>query len=90
MQQSIDFTVHENSLHAYINDVLPRLSERQKEVLNALRYLGQATCSEVAVLLGVPHHTISGRTCELKKKGIIISDGNKIINNRPHELLKIA
>jgi Mn-dependent DtxR family transcriptional regulator len=86
MKAQISFPVHDNSLHAYYNDVLPTLSERQKEVLRAIRHLGSATCSEVATFLKTFPHTISGRFSELSKKSLIKEVGNKVINNRPHAI----
>ncbi len=85
-QTQIDFTVHPNSLFAYENDILPTLSERQREVVNALRYLGPSTCSEVATHLKTFPHALSGRFTELRKKELIVEIGNKIINNRPHAI----
>lgn len=89
MQAEINFNVHDNSLFAY-NDILPNLSERQKEVINALRYLGKATCSEVATFLKTFPHTISGRFTELRKKNLVKEIGRKIINNRPHAIWEVV
>lgn len=89
MQTQIDFTIHPNSLYVYQKNILPTLSERQKEVLNALRYKGPSTCSEIATYLKTFPHTLSGRFTELRKRNLIKELGNRIINNRPHAIWTI-
>lgn len=78
--------MHQNSLFAY-EQLKSKLSQKQSQVLNALIYLKQATCSEVASYMNVPHHTISGRFLELKKKGLVKEGDDKMINGRPNAIL---
>lgn len=92
MQTNVTQTsMHQNSLFNWENDIKVTLSERQRTVLNALRYVNGgngATCAEVATYLGVLPHMISGRFGELKKQGLIKEVGTKYVNGRPHAILK--
>lgn len=76
MQTQINFTVHPNSVNNYREKILPTLSGRKLEVLNAIKSLGgKATLYEVGQNLNKPIHTISGRFTELKKLELIQDTG---------------
>lgn len=69
--------MHPNSLKAYNETVLPTLTQREAEVLQALRERGGGTCEEIANFLTrtagrtvYPNH-ISGRFRPLEAKGRI-------------------
>jgi hypothetical protein len=51
--------------------ILPELSARQQDVLSALSLLGSGATFQIARVLGLPDHSISGRITELANKGII-------------------
>lgn len=90
-QIQMNFTsVHPNSFEVYKENVLPNLSQRENDVLNAYRYLGPSTLHEVAAFMKVFPHTISGRVTALKKKGLIKIVGIKKINGRPNDILEVV
>ena len=95
-QAQIDFSVNVNSLHVYRENVLPTLSNRQREVLEVIEVLGKATCQEVCEYLTkqkgflVTPNQISGRVGELKKLNKIEFVEKKYCNGRPHDVFKIV
>lgn len=92
MQTELIFSnVHENSIDTYRDKILPTLSKRRQDVLNAIIELGgETTLYNVGQLLGRELGTISGRITELKLAGIIEETGAiKIINNRSFSILKL-
>lgn len=64
--------MHPNSILVYQEKVLPILSGRKLEVLNAIKALGgKATLYEVSEYMNRALNTISGRFSELRKAGLI-------------------
>ena len=67
----------DTSIEAY-NSILPDLSKKQKVVMGAMFLLnGKATNEEISTYLGYPINTITPRTGELLKKGLI-ARGEKV------------
>lgn len=58
-------------LTAYLK-IKPELGERQLSVLNALKELECATNTQIAKHLNLPINCVTGRTNELRKKGLVI------------------
>lgn len=87
-QISIEF--NQNSLYNWENIILPELTDRQREYLNALRYLGRATNAEIATHLKVFPHVVSGRQGELLKKGLIKQVDQKKIGRSYHAIMEVV
>lgn len=68
----------ETSGMAY-DSVKPDLGKKQKDVLRALEY-GPKTNQEISEWLNLPINTITPRTNELVKKGLVVEDSKKIGN----------
>lgn len=70
-----------------------QLNQRQATVLKALKEIQPATGQEIANLLGVPLHTISGRITELKQKKRVEVIGKRYPfkgSKYPAAVLKVA
>jgi len=67
--------VRDTSVQAYRD--IKSLGARQKVVLDVIRYLGAPTNSEICRYLGLPINTITPRTYELVKKGMVCDAGKK-------------
>ena len=77
----------DTSIAAY-NSIIPDLSKKQKVVLGALYMLnGSATNEEIGAYLGYPINTITPRTGELLKAGII-ERGDKVKGNSGRKAYK--
>lgn len=63
MMQSTSITNYEN--------IVSELGKRQKEVFEALKELEYATNNMIAQKVGLPIDSITGRTNELVKKGVV-------------------
>lgn len=61
----------DTSIHAYAL-LTQNLTERQKEVLDALRYFPDATNMELAVHMGWTVNRIPGRIGELREQGLVL------------------
>lgn len=82
-QPELPRQMHSNSIEAYREKVLPTLSGRKLEVLNAIKELGgKADMWEIGQYLNRALNTFSGRISELKKMGLI-EDTNE--NKKHHE-----
>lgn len=91
-QIQINFSnVHENSSCAYKEKVLPTLSKRKLEVLEAIKALGgSSTLFDIGQYLKRDLNTFSGRISELKKSGLIEdTKEKKVINSRIFSILKL-
>lgn len=60
----------DTSIQAY-ESILPELGERQLQVLNAFRKLEYATNAMVAKELNLPINSVTPRSLEIRKKGLI-------------------
>lgn len=91
MQTQIDFSVHINSITNYREKILPTISGRKKEVLDAIKALGgTTTLYEIGQYLNKSLNVFSGRISELKKMDLIEdTKENKIINDRAFSILKL-
>lgn len=83
------FTMHENSLENWRNDVFPTLKIRQKEVLEAIISLKKCTCEQVAKYMGKYPNQISGRFTELKKAGVIKPIDKIKVGTRSHDVFTL-
>jgi len=68
--------VLDTSIEAYQN-IKSQLGSRQRVVLDVIRYLETPTNVEISRYLGLPINTITPRTNELRKKGLICDAGKK-------------
>ncbi len=66
MGDQLHIPIHSHSLEAWYDQILPTINERQRNVLEAIKKLGNATMRDIALYMNVPMHTISGRITELK------------------------
>ena len=62
-------TMQNTSIQAYQNDVKPTLGQRQRAVMEALRYRPEFTNNELAEYLQWPINTVTPRIFELRAKG---------------------
>lgn len=69
--------ISDTSQKSYREDVLPTIGERRAQVLSALRELGEATNSELAVHLNWTINRITGRTHELVEMKKVIDVGKR-------------
>ena len=67
----------QTSLYAYINAILPNLTDRQYSVLKAINALGECTLKEIGIHIDKPINTFSGRVTELKRHNIIVATGKR-------------
>lgn len=67
----------DTSLLAYFRDVIPRLPDCQKKVLEVIIKYDGITNREISVVLGVVPSDICGRTNELVKRGLVIDGGKR-------------
>ncbi len=68
--------VRDTSIISY-RDIKSQLGARQKVVLDVIRYLGAPTNAEISDYLGLSINTITPRTNELVKKGLVCDTGKK-------------
>lgn len=69
--------ISDTSQKAYKEDVLPTIGQRQTEVLEAIRTLGEATNSEIAVHLGFSINRVTPRCLELREAGKVVDVGKR-------------
>jgi len=62
--------VRRTSIDAY-RGLGKHLNEQQKQVLRALRELGESCIADIAEYLGWQRSTVAGRMNELKRKGLL-------------------
>ena len=67
--------VEQTSLNAFI-DIQPTMGRRQLMVLHALKCLGKANNTMIAITMKLPINQITPRINELRKKGIVCHAGN--------------
>jgi DNA-binding CsgD family transcriptional regulator len=82
--------VHANSLRAWETQVLPTLTERERAVHEVIAaHPGGLTMEEVAAIMRVGWHTVSGRPKNMKAKGAIRGTGKNrgrsevLVSTRP-------
>jgi hypothetical protein len=78
--------IENTSLWAYAQ-ATQNLGAKQKQVLDTLRYFPDATNAEIAARMGIPINTVTPRTGELRKMGLVLEAGVrrcKITGNRAH------
>lgn len=68
--------ITDTSLDAY-NSIKPELGDRQRVVLDVIRYLGNPTNTEISRYTGLPINIITPRTNELREKGLVVDAGKK-------------
>ena len=61
-----------NTSNLAYKEIKPSLGTRQTQVVTALKKMGHATNSMLSHFLHLPINCITGRTNELRKKGIVI------------------
>ena len=66
----------ETSLDAY-KGIKAELGKRQTVVLDVIKHLKNPTNVEISRYLGLPINTITPRTNELRKKGLVCDAGKK-------------
>jgi len=69
--------VQETSLDAY-KGIAAELGPKRQKVLNGFNELGSATNREVSYLLNMPINTVTPRTNELVKMGILTMMGKRV------------
>ena len=67
----------DTSLGAY-QSVKPELGSRQAAVLDVIQYLKSPSNAEISRFMGLPINSITGRTNELRKKGLVKDAGKRI------------
>ena len=65
------------SLQTYYSEVLPNLSDRQQQIIDALKYIGNFTNKELSEFLEWDINRITPRVNELVKLGIICEKGKR-------------
>ena len=79
-----------NSLFAF-QFIQPKLSDRQKEVYEAMRMYGRPfTDKDLAKFMDIPINCLTGRRGELLKKGLLRSAGNIIQDGRKASLWEVG
>jgi DNA-binding MarR family transcriptional regulator len=71
-------SVQDTSLIAYFGEVVQTLGQRQRVVLEAFTKKEDFTNAELAEFLQWPINTVTPRTNELVKKGLIVEDKRRI------------
>lgn len=81
---------NENSLFAFLN-VQPKLSDRQREVYEAMRMMNRAfTDKDLAHYMNFEINRITPRRGEIAKKGLIRKVGNIIQEGRSATLWEVG
>ena len=75
-----------NSLIAYFQ-TLPKLTEKQTMILNAILELSAATDEQIADHLGIGINNVSNRVGELIKKGLLTT--TQMVNKR-HKIVRVS
>ena len=70
--------IQDTSRHAYKYDALPTLGERQLLVYNELLKADNLTNLEMAKRLGIEINTVTPRTNELVKLGLVTEDCKRV------------
>lgn len=79
----------QTSLMAY-ETVMPVLADRQMKVYALLRlYPDGLTNAEIAAMIGWTINRVTPRILELRKEGIVISNGYRYNDNRPNTIWKV-
>lgn len=63
--------IQDTSQKAFHEEVIPTLSKRHKDVLEALQSLGQATNTELSQCLGWSINRVTPRVLELRGRGLV-------------------
>ncbi len=83
-------TYNQNSLFSFLA-IQPKMSDRQKEVYEAIRMYGKAfTDKDLAHYMNWEINCITPRRGELVKKGLLRKAGTEIQNGRPATLWEIG
>ncbi len=72
-------TVADTSIAAF-NKISETLGRRQRQVLRCIRSNEPITNLEISNILNIPINSITGRSSELREKGLIEQYGTKRIN----------
>lgn len=73
------------SKEVYDNNVKPSKEQVKARILELVsRFASGISTIEIAQIMGVPLHYISGRFTELKHDNIIVDKGKKYINDKPY------
>ena len=68
--------IQDTSAHAWAL-LTKDLTDRQKEVLDALRFFPDATNAEIAARLGWPINRVTPRMGELRTQGLVLEAGKR-------------
>jgi len=81
----------ETSKIAYLHTPSKVRSQHRQQIIEKIHEIGDATCSELEVLLNLTHQTASARISELKRDEIIKETGNKRLtqSGRPAHVYKL-
>jgi len=69
--------IQDTSINAY-NSIKSTLGLRQRVILDTINYLKDPTNDDISRYLGLPINTITPRTNELRKKGLVCDGGKRI------------
>lgn len=67
----------DTSLDAF-QSIIPQLGSRQAAVYDIIRHLKNPTNAEISRFMGLPINTITPRTNELRKRGLVTDAGKRI------------
>ena len=67
--------VADTSLHSYFGEVIYKMGDKQKQVLECLMFHGAMTNSEIAKKLGWAINTVTPRNVELRERKLIEEAG---------------
>jgi len=67
----------DTSLNAF-QSIKPELGSRQRAVLDVIQYLKSPSNAEISRFMGLPINSITGRTNELRKMGLVGDAGKRI------------
>jgi len=66
----------DTSLDAF-QSIIPELGSRQAAVYDIIRHLNNPTNAEISRFMGMPINTITPRTNELRKRGLVTDAGKR-------------
>ncbi len=78
--------IHRNTKETY-RQIRNSLSPRKALVYSVINRHGLITRHDVAFILGIDLHKLSGRFTELLASGQIIEDGSRVVDGRKRALL---
>ena len=67
----------DTSLDAF-QSIKPELGSRQAAVFDVIQYLKSPSNAEISRFMGLPINSITGRTNELRKKGLVKDTGKRV------------